>query len=196
MRDFLNLGLRLLLICAISAGLLGATYSVTKDPIAQHLAEASVAANKAVCSEASDFKEMNMSDLQSQAGWNDSFADVTQVLEGQKEGKTVGYVLKVNGTGYAGLIAMTVGVSPDGKYTGVSIDSQNETAGLGANATQESFRSQYVGKSSDQEITVSKTPTTKDTEIQAISGATITSRAVTKAINVAGQFAQAFLVGK
>lgn len=196
MRDFLKLGIRLLLICAISAGLLGATYSVTKDPIAQHEAEASAAANRAVCSQATDFKEMNMGDFQSEAGWDASFGDVTKVLDAQKDGETVGYVVKVNGKGYGGTISMTVGLDKDGKYTGLSIDSQNETAGLGANAVKEDFRNRYVGKSSGQELTVSKLAPAKDTEIQALAGATITSKAVTKAVNVAGRFAQAFLVGK
>jgi electron transport complex protein RnfG len=196
MRDMLKLGIRLLLICAISAGLLGATYSVTKEPIAKYAELASLEANKAVSPSAESFKEMNLSDFQSKPGWDESFADVTMALEAQKGGKTVGYVVKVNGSGYAGKIAMTVGLDLNGKYTVVNIDSLNETPGLGMNATKDEFKGQYTGKSTGQELTVTKVDPTNDNEIKAISGATITSKAVTSATNVVGRFAQAFLVGK
>lgn len=196
MRDFLNLGIRLLLICAISAGLLGATYSVTKEPIAQHAEQASIEANKAVCPSADSFKELNLSGFQSKPGWDASFADITDALQAQKGGKTVGYVVKVNGSGYGGTIAMTVGLDLAGEYTGVSIDSMNESPGLGTKAKDDAFKGQYTGKSSAQELAVTKNDTANDNEIKAITGATITSKAVTSAINVAGRFAQAFLVGQ
>jgi len=194
MRDIMNLGLKLLLICVVAAAALGATYSVTKDPIAKYQEEAAKAANQAVCPEATDFVEMNLGDFQSQKAWDESYSFITQVLQAQKDGETLAYVIKVNGTGYGGTIAMTAGIDIKGKITAITIDSMNETAGLGAKATGEEFRSQYTGKSTETALTVTKNDPENDTEIKALSGATITSRAVTDAINVAGAFAQAFLL--
>jgi electron transport complex protein RnfG len=196
MRDFLNLTLKLFIVCVISAGLLGATYNITKEPIAQQAVLASTAANQAVFPDADTFNEQNVADYQGKPGWTDAFANVTTVLEAQKGGETVGYVVKVVSSGYGGDIGMTVGIGLDGKYTGVNIDSMSETPGLGDNAKKDEFKGQYTGKSSAGALNVIKTGTAGDSDIQAIAGATITSRAVTDGINVAGQFAQAMLLAE
>ena len=90
-----------------------------------------------------------------------------------------GYVVEVTPSGFGGTIDMVVGVGTDGTVTGVSIISMSETSGLGANASKESFRSQFVGKSGV--LAVSK----DGGEIDALTGATITSRAVTSGVNTA-----------
>jgi electron transport complex protein RnfG len=190
----MNLGLKLLLICVVAAAALGATFSVTKDPIAKYQEETAKAANQAVCPGATDFVEMKLGDFQSQKAWNESYSYITQVLKAQKDGKTLAYVIKVNGSGYNGTMMMTAGVDLTGKLTAMTIDSMNETPGLGSNATKDEFRNQYTGKSTETALTVTKNDPVNDTEIKALSGATITSRAVTDAINTAGAFAQAFLL--
>lgn len=195
MREILNLGLRLLLICAVAAAALGATYSVTKDPIARNLEEAAKAANQAVCAEATDFVEMQMTEFQSQKNWDEVYSDIMQVIEAKKDGKTIAYIIKVNGTGYGGTIAMTIGIDVQGNFTNMTIDSMNETPGLGTNAAKDDFRNRFAGKSTDKALTVTKTAPANDTEIQALTGATITSKGVTDAMNLAGAFAQAFLLG-
>ena len=80
------------------------------------------------------------------------------------------------------LEVMAKGVDKDGKVTGVNILSHSETAGLGANAVKESFRDQFVGLVKG--ITVSKDKPGENS-IDALTGATVTSRAVTKAVNAA-----------
>ena len=102
--------------------------------------------------------------------------------EGTASGDTIGYVFKTSAKGYGGDIDLMVGIDTSGKVTGVSILSISETAGLGMNAKNESFINQYIGKSGT--IGVSKNGTS-DTEIQALTGATITSKAVTSAVNTA-----------
>jgi len=84
--------------------------------------------------------------------------------------------------GYGGAIKVLTGIDNNGRVIGVEILENSETAGLGANATKQEFRDQYRGKSG--EIGVSKT-VASDTEIKAITGATITSKAVTSAVNLA-----------
>ena len=74
---------------------------------------------------------------------------------------------------------MAVGVDKSGSITGVSIIQMSETSGLGANAKRESFRSQYIGKSGS--VALRK----QGGEIDALTGATVTSTAVTKGVNAA-----------
>lgn len=95
----------------------------------------------------------------------------------------VGYCVKVAPIGYGGEISMIVGIKADGTVSGVDIISMSETAGLGAKAKNEEFRDMYKGKSG--EITVKKSGTPSDKEISAISGATVTSKAVTSGVNAA-----------
>ena len=82
--------------------------------------------------------------------------------------------------GFGGTVGLTVGVS-DGAITGVRIGSHSETPGLGAKAADEAFYGQFAGKSG--ELTVTKTGAVTDQEINAITAATITSKAVTGAVN-------------
>ena len=77
------------------------------------------------------------------------------------------------------------GINMDGTIAGAVIGSMTETPGLGAKAQDQPFISQYNGKSIDNEIIVSKSSTGAENEIVAISGATITSQAVTDGINLA-----------
>ena len=89
-----------------------------------------------------------------------------------------GYVVQVAPSGFGGVLDVMVGVNTDGTCSGVSIISHSETSGLGANATKEDFRSQFVGKSN--------VAVTKDGgDIAALTGATITSRAVSSGVNAA-----------
>lgn len=90
-----------------------------------------------------------------------------------------GYVVQVSPSGFGGNLNVMVGVTADGTCSGVSIISHAETSGLGANATKPAFRDQFVGKSGTVAVT-------KDGgEINALTGATITSRAVANGVNSA-----------
>lgn len=114
-----------------------------------------------------------------------NFGDgVNAVYAGKNDnGDIAGYCVKVVPTGYGGEISMMVGIKADGTVSGVDIISMSETPGLGAKAKNQEFRDMYVGKGG--EISVIKSGTPSDTEISAISGATITSKAVTSGVNSA-----------
>ncbi len=99
-----------------------------------------------------------------------------------KEEKIVGYVFKVTSKGYGGDIDCMIGIDTNGAVTGIDFLSISETAGLGMNAQNDTFKEQYIGKNS--EITVVKT-SAGENEIEALTGATITSNAVTKSVNIA-----------
>lgn len=112
---------------------------------------------------------------------------VTAVHEARTDGTLVGYVVEVAPSGFSGAINMVVGVDLEGLVTGVSIVTMSETSGLGANAKQTSFREQYIGLGGTLAVT-------KDGgEIDALTGATVTSRAVTNGVNAAVAAAESLM---
>ena len=123
---------------------------------------------------------------------------IVEAFEGINDnGEVVGYVFKVStkdneNKAFGGEIQMIVGIDTDLKVTGVNITSMAETPGLGAKANEDDFKGQFTGKSGELEVVKSGA---KDNQIQAISGATITSKAVTEGINNAMKAAES-LKGK
>lgn len=101
-------------------------------------------------------------------------------------GDSLGYAVRVQTQGYGGTITLLVGLSPDlDTIQGIEIVEQIETPGLGGNITNESFKEQFEGLSTEEQISYVKNiePDKQQNEIQAISGATITSRAIVSGIN-------------
>ncbi len=88
-----------------------------------------------------------------------------------------------------------VGLSSAGKVTGIKILSHTETPGLGANAPLPKFSDQYKNKPIKEKLEVVKVAPSKDNQIQAITGATITSKAVTLGVNDAVDFYNSSLKG-
>lgn len=98
-------------------------------------------------------------------------------------GNEAGYVFSITTTeGYGGEIQFVLGVDTEGAITGISFLSISETAGLGMRWSQEPYISRFDGKKADK-ITLVKTETDKDDEVEAISGSTITSTAITNGVN-------------
>lgn len=165
MKYILKLTLTLLLITAVVAGLLGFVNSLTADKIAENTAKKANEAMQTVLPSASYEK-----------------------IEASKEGVSEayksenGYVVRVTANGFGGAIDLMVGVDLDGKVTGISVISHSETASLGAECTREDWRAQFVGISGELKVT-------KDGgEIEALTGATVTSRAVANAVQLALEF--------
>ena len=105
------------------------------------------------------------------------------VYEAKENGKTIGYCVQNTVSGYGGDLTVLTGVYLDGTVSKVEILSHGETPGLGAKSTDDSFKGQYAGKTAGVIQVVKNSPGIED--IQAISGATITSNAVTTAVNQA-----------
>ncbi len=160
----------LFLIAAICTALLAGTNLLTKDKIAQIAVEAENEAKAAVI-EASSFSEAKE-------------IDGNTYYEAYDESNTLlGYVFNVKTKSYGGELICMVGISAeDEKVTGVEITSISDTPGLGMKATAKNWLAQFIGKKSG--IKVNKN-SSSDTEIQAITSATITSQAVTDAVNSA-----------
>ena len=174
----------LTLITVIAGFLLGAVYEITKDPIAQSQEKTKKEAWQAVFSDVKldDFKAEDVDQKAASKAVKDmgTNATVDEVCTAGDEG----YVITTTDKdGFGGNIQITVGIK--------SILSISETAGLGMKATEPSFYNQYVNKKADKFV-VSKDGGDGE-QIDALSGATITSRAVTGAVNTAlGYYQNAF----
>ena len=107
-----------------------------------------------------------------------------EVFEGTNGSDTVGYTIKTAPSGYGGPVELTIGISKDGKITGVNVGNNSETPGLGAKSTDPAFNGQYKGKAA-KTLEVIKSGAPNESQIKAISGATITSKAVTGGVNEA-----------
>lgn len=160
-------------ITVIAGTALGYVYEITKEPIAKAQAEAKQEACQQVLPEAEQFEKMDAEETK-----------VDEVYEALKGGETLGYVITAtNKEGYGGDIQVSVGVDASGEIKGIAILSISETAGLGMKATEPEFYEQYANKKTEQ-FYVSKDGGEGE-KIDAISGATITTRAVTGAVNTA-----------
>lgn len=168
----LRLTLTLFLITTIVAGLLGLVNYVTADTIAEQIAQKAENAMRQVL-EADGYEPLDV-------------PEDSAVTAAYRAGDR-GYVVRVAPNGFGGAIDMMVGVDVSGAVTGGAIVSQSETASLGANCTREDFRAQFTGKTGT--LSVSK----DGGEIEALTGATVTSRAVTEGVNTALEFVQEVL---
>lgn len=180
----------LFVITLIAGLLLGLVNQVTKEPIAASELAAKNAAYQKVFSEGKTFEEEEALTKKLETV-SFSGAEITEVLAAKDgEGNTLGYVMSlVAKEGYGGDISFAIGVKNDGIMTGLSVLSHSETAGLGANCTKEEFQTQFVGLVGP-EIQYSKTGKNNKNEFDAISGATITSKALTVAVNAGLSFLQ------
>lgn len=200
MKDMIKNSLILFVITLVAGFALGSVYDITKAPRAKQEKLATDRAYKEVFADASKFdeKKVNTKEMNkfiADKGVKTSQAEIETVVEAKdNSGEVLGYVFTVvSKEGYGGDIKFTMGVDNDGKLGGISILSINETAGLGMQANTDGFKKQFKGKQVES-ITYSKTGATKDNEIDAISGATITTSTMTNGVN-AGLYCFKYLAG-
>ena len=178
----------LILVCItlVSGLLLGLVHEVTKEPIAEQERLTKENACKVVFEEADSFDTENLldvSDADKVLGEEYSACTIDEAIPAlDADGNCIGYAITVTcSEGYGGNITLIMGVQLDGTLNGIDFLTLNETAGLGMNAKQPTFKDQFKNRTSEV-LTVTKDTPGED-DIQAISAATITSRAVTKAVN-------------
>lgn len=186
-------------ITLVSGLLLGVVYGVTKEPIARAQENTKQEAYKAVLSDASSFEniEFNAEEALSIVRENGYSADeITEIAAGKDgSGQTVGYVISVQSSeAYAGTLKLSVGIAVDGTVKGVEMLDISETAGLGMKASETEFKDQFKDKNVEK-FTYTKTGEDGDDMIDAISGATITTNAVTNAVDSALAYYQSELAG-
>lgn len=143
--------------------------------------------------EAYDFDADEADKIVSDAGYKDTIDDVQTALDSSK--KAIGYVITVTAKdGSQGSITFSVGIKNDGTVNGYSITDISETPGLGMKAKEPDFYKQFQGKNVEKFSVVKSTPSSDD-EIEAITGSTITSKAMANGCNAAILYFQDKLQG-
>ena len=198
-KQMLKNAMILFVITLVAGVLLGIVYQVTKAPIAYQEQLAQTKANQEVFPDADSFADADLDAAQAKKILESDAAYAKVSIDSVKtakdaSGKAIGYVLQISSGGYADDIVFTMGLTNDGTLNGISLISISETPGLGMNAQKvlvPQFRSDQVGDLFE----VTKTKKASDNQIEAISGATITSKAVTNGVNAGVLYFQKVLKG-
>ena len=184
--SFVADAIRLMFITLIAGLLLGVVYYVTYEPIQASIRAATVAAYKQVFPDAAALIEASEADIAAQGFGNVLIDGVIDAKDAS--GNVIGHVINsTSKDGFGGWVSISTGIQEDGTLNGIAFLSISESAGLGMNARDTDWYKQFTGKKADK-FSVTKTGAISDSEINAISGATITSRAVTGAVNAAVYF--------
>lgn len=176
MKEIATLTVKLLLICVIVTGLLAAVNTVTAPIIAENSQKNFEVSMREVLPSATSFEKLHA----------EVFSPVESgvTLDSLYLADNGGYVANtVCSEGYGGDVSVMVGITPELTVAQVRIMSMSETPGLGAKANNTDFTDQYRNLSSGIEVVKNTAP--NENQISAISGATVTSKAVTKAVNTA-----------
>ena len=182
MKDILKPAIALIIISSVAAGMLGYVNSITLKAIEAQILQAQADSMNQVLPNASSFGDT--------IAINEGIIDsITPALD--QNGDTIGYAIAITTTGFGSGLQLMYGInSEDNSITGLSIiSSENETPGLGANINNPEWTDQFIGKSGNISVTQD------GGDIDAISSATITSRAVTDAATTALNFYEQNLKG-
>ena len=184
-REIIRMVVTLFAISLICSSILGVVNAVTKDKIAEIEAETRAAAMREVLPDAETFTDV--SDALSEEFKTEN--TITGIFSATaSDGADAGYAVMVAPRGFGGEIVMIVGIGTDGAVTGVVITEMSETAGLGTKANDPAFLSQYARKSGSLSVVKGEAG---ENQISAITGATVTSRAVTTGVLAAMKAAAA-----
>ena len=192
---FIKDAIILFAITLISGLILGFVYDITKAPIAAAAKAAKNEAYAVVFPDAKDFDENDAEKAKiaetadEMSGKGFGHVNIDAVVDAKdKSGNNIGRVITATSKdGYNGTVQLSVGIKSDGTVVGITFLTLAETPGLGMRAGEKNFYSQFANKNT-KEFKLVKGSAGGDNEISAISGSTITSSAVTNAVNAALYF--------
>jgi RnfABCDGE-type electron transport complex G subunit len=178
---------------ALLAGLaLSGVYMLTKDSIEQQMAEKKMQAYRTVLSGAETFEKIEAVSAYENQVYGTKFGRVfinEAVVGKDGEGKLAGYAISVTSSeGYDGNVTISVGLTEAGKITSVSFTELHETPGKGMLAADDAFIGQFNGRKAESFKLLKDGGSQTDDEIDGVSGATVTSKAVVNAVNAAMDF--------
>lgn len=177
MKENFKLGITLLTVAAIGGILLGSANYLTKDAILEN-SKINKEDLKAVLPKAESIQDIEFTETET----------VKEVYEAVSGDKVVGHVLKVTSKGFHGPIDFVIAISDEDKVSGIRVLSHGETPGLGAKIIEEKFTTRFTDKPIAEDLEVVKVTPNKDNEVEAISGATTSSKASVSAVNDAIRF--------
>ena len=178
-------------ITLVAGFLLGVVYEITKPIIDQRAIESKKEAYQLVFADAETFVEDEELSEKAQTAPEDLLTSndltnitIDEVLVAQDSSKNIlGHVLSVTSSdGYGGDITLSLGYSLDGTIQGIEFLVLNETVGFGQNAANPEFTGQFVGKQTTEVVAVKSGASSED-EIDGITGATVTTDAITRSVN-------------
>ena len=187
MKEIINLAFKLCIITAVAALALAFTNSITIDRIEEQIETENKLAREEVISPSDRFEQVEQEEIinyEKKLGFENTEI-ISEVFKNIVDDEVAGYTFKVLPEGYGGEMNILVGISTEGEITGLKVVGHSETPGLGAKATEESFQNQFAGMPTSTSLTVIKSGTPGDNEVQAITGSTITTQAVTDGVNAA-----------
>lgn len=174
--------LSLFIVCIVVAASLATTNMFTSKKIAALTEEANTKARMRILPSKQYEKQelsLNGKTYSYYVAYNDS--------------EVIGYIFNTSANGYGGVISVLTGIDCNGKIIAVEVtDASNETAGLGQNTAKKAFYSQFA--ECDGKISVVKSSPQKN-QIQAVTGATVSSKAATAAVNTALELYNQILTG-
>lgn len=188
LKDVIRPSVILFIVCAIVTGALAYVNAVTKPIIEENERIAKHEAMAEVLPGSTDFSGPISPEELKAKGF-----PVSNAIKNVYEAGDHGYVVEAAVKGYGGEVTMMVGIGLDRDVKGVKITSHNETPGLGAKVADKAFLEQYYGPVPDGGFVVVKGISKSDSEIEAISGATISSRAVTQGVSDAARLVTAII---
>jgi len=192
MRDILELVVVLSIICIAAAFSLAKVYDITKEPIALQKRLARLQTVNAVLPAHDNEPDQNavrvpLDTPDGKKGTSKAKNNEVLVYKGMQGGQLTGVAFEMTETGYGGEIGIMIGLDPDGVIRGVEITSMSETPGLGAKVTEPAFKQQFQGKS----LEGVRFQVKKDGgDFDQVSGATVSPRAVVKAVREGLEFYQ------
>ena len=173
-----KIALNLTVACLISGCIIAATYYITADTAVKAAISLRDETMKTMVDGSTDIKE-----IQSKADWYEVY----------KDSDLMGYIIPTDTKGYGGTMELLVAVDKDLKVMTYKIITSKETPGLGENAGKSAFVSQFIGKTVEHLVVTKDASDTQD--IQAMSGATISSKAVTVGVKNAVEELKTYLEG-
>lgn len=182
MKEIVKLGIILLIICFVSTALLAIVKQVTEPKILEQRQMAAEQSRKEVLPDAESFEALDEASLQKLQAADPIIAEV---YLGKAGSDVIGYFVKAKPSGYGGAVEILTGIAADGKIVNVKLGQNSETPGLGSTIGEPKFKSQFNGKDASAPLELVKGAASADNQISAVTGATITSRAMTNGVNAA-----------
>lgn len=179
MKENFKLGIILFLITSIAGALLGVTYDATKEAIAAQ-SMLSVTDLQQIIPEAESVKENEIK--------IEEDSNILEVLDAYSGDTKVATMIKVVGKGFHGDVEILVGIDEEDNLRGIKVLAHSETPGVGSKIEKEDFYTQFKDKTTESLFQVVKVEPSSDSEIQGVSGATVSSNCVTNSVNEAMQF--------
>ncbi|HDP69446.1 MAG TPA: FMN-binding protein [Actinobacteria bacterium] len=187
---FLRLSLTLMLVCGIAAGALAATYSVTQPVVEEQEKRETIEKYKDVLKIFEVQGIAPVENVEALKNGKEVVEGLEAVFDIVKGTEKIGVAITTGANGYGGLVKVAVAIKADGAIAGIKIlDISGETKGVGDKVVEEpGFIKQFIGKTVNDPLKIS-------TDIDAISGASITSRAVTQDVSDAAKIFKEFAGG-